>query len=374
MYPSKELPQYCIFLHQQVKALVKNGIDITVIIPTTERECLKTEYDGIEIVYLKFRNYSRTALLKLSDFRLIKELKNFVDVNLYNVVYAIHGQISTLEFARAISVKYGKPLVVHYRGFNIFDEYETEKKVLFSNPIKAKEKIVKYSALSLGVSQKTTDIIKARFPNALTSVVYNGVDEKIFGINNEINNESDADNVIKLLCVANLIPIKGHKYLFEAFKTIQDKYPHLTMRLDVVGRGYYEDELKKFVEENRVKNVFFHGYMLYEKVAEFMKKADIFILPSVYESFGNVVLEAMSSRKAVVIFSGQGIDEIIKDGINGMIAKHADVADLTGKIESLVIDGNLRNTIAENAYEISKNYTWDKSAKCIIQNLNKILK
>ena len=370
MYPSEKLPQYCAFLHLQVKALIANDVEVQVVIPSVVEETHECIFDGVSVLYLQYRDFSRSCLYGLVTAKLIKELNKNLKVSDYDVIYAIHAPANILEFSRVVARRNHKPLLVHYRGYNIFNEYEEEKKALFSNPERVKEKVVKQSDLSIGVSQKTVDIIKRRFPNAPTEVIYNGVDLEVFAT----ANEDTSDGVVKLLCVANLIPIKGHKLLLNAYSRICDKYPQLKLQLDIVGRGFLEEELKQYVAENNIKNVYFSGYVSHRDVAEYMKKTTIFVLPSVYESFGNVCLESMACGKPVVIFEGQGVDEIIEDGYSGMIAEKGNAEDLELKIEKLLLDKDLRAYIAKNAQEVAKQYTWDRSAKCIIESINKVKK
>ena len=369
MYPSEELPQYCIFLHLQVKAMIDRGVQITVVVPTTERASGQVVYDGVRVVYLHYRDYSRSMLYPLIASQLSKELKRFCDVSAYDAVYAIHAAAGLLNFARIAAQKAHKPLIVHYRGYNIFEEYNKEPKALFSDPVKVREKVVKASALSIGVSKKTSEIITARFPNARTATVYNGVDT------NEVSpiDKAASSEETRILCVANLIPIKGHVYLFNAIKEISQKYPQLRLVTDIVGRGSYEEYLKQYVQDHQIPNVRFHGYVHHDAVARWMQATDIFTLPSVYESFGNVVLESMACRKPVLIFSGQGVDELLEDGVSGMIAEKGNQADYTAKLEALVTDEPTRRRIAQAGYQVALHYTWDKSARHIISEIRAVL-
>lgn len=369
MYPSKELPQYCIFLHQQVKALINNGVEITILVPTTKKQKTEEVFDGVKIFYLGYNDFSRTILYPLVRKQLMRECREVVNVAEYDLIYAIHSPANILDFTSFLAKTFKKPLVVHYRGYNIFDEYEKQKKVLFSNVQKVQENVVKNSTLSIGVSKKTTQIIKKRFPLAPVATVYNGVDANLF-VEEPCDGETED---IKLLCVANLIPIKGHKFLFDAVKQLQIKYPQKNINLDVVGRGFFEEELKTYVEKNGVKNVRFHGYVNYDRVAEYMRKTDIFVLPSIYESFGNVCMEAMASKKPIVIFEGQGVDELVVDGISAMIATKGDAQELFLKIERLVNDVELRETIANEGFKVAQKYSWDYSAKMIIKHIKDLL-
>lgn len=370
MYPSKELPQYCIFLHLQVKALLNRGVGLTVVIPTAEGGSRETEYDGVKVIYLNYRDYSRSALYGLVSAQLDNELKKYIDVSEYDAVFAVQASANILQFDLSLARKANKPLIVNYRGNNIFEEYKKEPKAFLSDPEKVREKVVKGSALSIGVCSATVNVITERFPDAPVAVVHNGVDSALFSAD---SHESSLDE-LHILCAANLIPIKGHKYLFDAVKTLSERFTDIKLTTDIVGRGPYENELKRYVEENNIPNIIFHGYVRHDEVARFMKETDIFVLPSVFEAFGNVVMEAMACSKPVVIFKGQGMDDYVIDGVNGMAAKTGDSADLTAKLAVLIENPELRKTIAEKARETARRFTWDASAADMIRAIEGVLR
>lgn len=370
MYPSAELPQYCAFLHNQVKAMQSCGAEISVVVPNADRPAEHVIYDDVDVFYLPYRDYSRTALAPLVYRRLKKELRRFLNAKDFDIVYAIHAPVNVLYFAMKLAKKNGLPFIVHYRGYNIFTEFEGNQKAFLSNPEKVMEKIVQKSDLSLAVSKRTAAVITDRFPNLPVEVVYNGVNQEIF----DAQAKAPPHEGIRILCVANLIPIKGHKYLFDAFKQLAGQYPQKGLRLDIVGRGSSEQELKDYVESRRIPNVVFHGYIPHEGVSEMMRSTDIFVLPSVYEAFANVCLEAMACKKPIVIFSGQGTDEIIRDGVSGMIAERANGAQLKEKIELLINDPEKRAEIAENGYRIVREFTWKKSGERLVKIIEGVIR
>lgn len=370
MYPSAELPQYCAFLHNQVKAMQGCGAEISVVVPSTEKATGHTVYDGVDLFYLSYRDYSRTAFSPLVCARLKKEIKRFFKVKDFDIVYAIHAPVNILYFAQKLAKANKLPLIVHYRGYNIFTEFEGNQKAFLSNPEKAMEKIVKKTDLSLAVSKRTAAVITDRFPRLPVEVVYNGVNQEVF----DAQEKPTPHDGIRLLCVANLIPIKGHKYLLDAFKNLSKKYPQKQLRLDLVGRGPMEAELKAYVETNQIENVNFYGYIPHEKVSEMMQNTDIFVLPSVYEAFANVCLEAMACKKPIVIFAGQGTDEIVTDGVNAMVAEKANGKQLEEKIEFLINNPEKCKEIAENGHRTVREFTWQKSGERLMEIMERVIR
>ena len=135
------------------------------------------------------------------------------------------------------------------------------------------------------------------------------------------------------------------------------------IELTVIGEGY--DTHKK-----SNKNVKFLGRLSNQKVLEEMRKADIFILPSINETFGMVYLEAMASGCITVCTQNDGIDGIIKDGINGftVIPDIQNIQNLLIKLKNL--DKTEINRIRENSAKTVKQYTLKK---CCQEYLNNIL-
>ena len=80
-----------------------------------------------------------------------------------------------------------------------------------------------------------------------------------------------------------------------------------------------------------------------------MRACSIFALPSSYEGLGCVYLEAMSAQKAVIACRGQGIDEIIRHGQNGILVKPDDPEDLAHALTALLEDAPLRRRLGQQA-------------------------
>lgn len=122
------------------------------------------------------------------------------------------------------------------------------------------------------------------------------------------------------------------------------------------------------VSEIRVRgNIEFLGRLPHEKVLEEMQKSDIFILPSVNETFGMVCLEAMASGCITVCTKNDGIDGIIKDGENGFLCEPT-VKGIKETLLKIKNEGNLEQ-IRHKALETVKEYSQQNCAKKYINNL-----
>jgi glycosyltransferase involved in cell wall biosynthesis len=129
---------------------------------------------------------------------------------------------------------------------------------------------------------------------------------------------------INLLSVGQLRPEKGQESLLKAFSKLDNIYS-----LTIIGEGEEQSRLESLMEELGLQNrVRFIGYQA--NPYAYMKRADMLILSSEYEGFPNVVLEAGICGLPVVSYQcAGGVEEIIKEGINGFLVRYRDINALS---------------------------------------------
>ena len=148
--------------------------------------------------------------------------------------------------------------------------------------------------------------------------------------------------------VGNLISVKGHELLLRGFAAVQDQFPGLT--LEIVGDGPERSRLQKLADEQGMASkVHFRGRQSRRQVADAMRRATVFALPSRYEGLGCVYLEAMSAGKPVIACLGQGIDEVIEPGVNGCLIRPDDLQELTDTLTRLLQHAELRRKMGDAA-------------------------
>ena len=108
-----------------------------------------------------------------------------------------------------------------------------------------------------------------------------------------------------------------------------------------------------------------------EDMYNFYENSHCFVCPSIAEAFGRVVTEAMYARRPVIIGSNIGAIDIIKDGVNGFVfeADKNKELNLALKIKEVYDKYDDLHDVADKAFELSKNCTWENFAKEIIENL-----
>ena len=141
-----------------------------------------------------------------------------------------------------------------------------------------------------------------------------------------------------ILTVARLHLNKGLTYLLQAMPWIVDEYHAL--RLVIIGGGPLEDQIRGMIRQlDLEKNVVLLTEPIpNEEMSRIYPGCDVFVLPSVKEPFGRVVLEAMACGKPVVATRVGGLPDIVEDGRTGYLVDSADPSQLAMRVNDLLRD------------------------------------
>lgn len=161
-----------------------------------------------------------------------------------------------------------------------------------------------------------------------------------------------ADKLV-LLYVGRLAPEKSVDILLQALRTANHQCAGL--HLLVVGDGPCRRELEAVAPEN----VTFLGYKYGEDLARLYASADIFVCPSVTETFGNVVLEAMAAGLPVIAPLAGGIKQNLLPGKTGLPCLPLNALSMAAQIVRLAADAPLRHALATQASRHAAGQTWE---------------
>ncbi|RZB30144.1 MAG: hypothetical protein SRB1_02424 [Desulfobacteraceae bacterium Eth-SRB1] len=167
-----------------------------------------------------------------------------------------------------------------------------------------------------------------------------------------------------------LTHVKGHRYLIEAAGKIVSSRPDTTFVF--LGDGELSDELKNMTSRLGIEeNVKFLGWR--PDVAEVMSIFDIFVLPSLNEGMGRVLVEAMALGKPIVASNIGGIPDLVVDGENGYLVPVGDVDALAARIKELLDDPGKREEMGEYGGKIAIDYGADVMVQKIDQLYHELL-
>jgi len=165
-----------------------------------------------------------------------------------------------------------------------------------------------------------------------------------------------------VLFVGRLVYEKGAHVLINAIPKIVDK---VNAKFVIVGSGYMKDQLSNIVKSMGLEHkVMFTGFVDEETLLRLQSCADVSVVPSLFEPFGIVALEAMAAKSAVVVSDTGGLGEIVDHDITGVKVYPNNTESLAWGITKVLTDEKYRNSLRENAYKrIQEKYDWDKIAK-----------
>ena len=199
----------------------------------------------------------------------------------------------------------------------------------------------------------------AMVPNGVNPHVYDGLakqDLKSFRSKFALPEEKI------VLYVGRLVYEKGIHILINAVPKVLEK---VDAKFVIVGSGYMKDQLSNIVRSMGLEHkVLFEGFMDEEDLQKLQKCADVCVVPSLFEPFGIVALEAMAAKSPVVVSDTGGLAEIVDHDVTGVKVYPNNADSLAWGITKVLLDDGYRNRIRENAYRtIQEKYNWDKIAQ-----------
>lgn len=188
----------------------------------------------------------------------------------------------------------------------------------------------------------------------------------------ESNAEKSHSDKLMVGTIGTLNKQKGQIYLIQAFKRVAESLPKA--RLEIIGDGPEREKLLRTIKELGLESrVQLLGKI--DKPKRYLEKWDLFVLPSLSETFGLVILEAFQSHVPVVATCVGGIPELIIDDKTGYLVPPANSEKLAKAISYLLAEKKKRESLADEAYKTLKaKYDWSKIIVDIEKNYLDLVK
>lgn len=179
-------------------------------------------------------------------------------------------------------------------------------------------------------------------------------------------NKLDNKNIIS---VGRLEPEKGFLDLVSAFKLIELKDGEAYLNL--VGDGSQKDKIfKNIVDNNISRKVKMPGYLDFEELNKLYEETSLYLMTSYTESFGLVLIEAMSHGIPVIAFScAEGAKELINNGVNGYLINNRNEHEMADRAVKLLNNPDKLKELGENARTTALKYSKDEVKKMWIKLL-----
>jgi len=192
----------------------------------------------------------------------------------------------------------------------------------------------------------------------VVNVLCNGIDvDRWAGPADEVP-ERDAGNGVRVVAAMRLAARKRPMPLLRIMVRVRALVPTETaISLEILGDGPDRGRLERFIETHDMRGwVRLSGRVSRDEVRATYAAADIYVAPAPLESFGIAALEARTVGLPVVGRLGSGLEEFVKDGLNGYLA--ADDDAMAGSIARLIIDDELRGSMAAYSRSTPPEQSW----------------
>jgi glycosyltransferase involved in cell wall biosynthesis len=331
-------------------AQVRLGHDISCLIlymTQYEREAVdigkKLKIHNVHVGYIKFHT-------KLSIAVNIFKAYNYIKTSRPDVIHT-HLRVAELMIAFLTKISLKIPVITTVHGFADSKKHFALRQFIVNKLYKNFNGIAFISNFMNAFFQDHNLINK----KSITQVIYNGYDTSYDTQSNISRN--DKEN-IKIILPGRLTELKGHRYAIDAVKELIKTHPNII--LDIYGSGPYGDNIKNLIiSEFLEDNIFLKGFSM--NIKSLLPNYDVVLLPTLGEPFGMVFLEAFAAKVPVVAFDLPAGNEIIKNGFNGLLAEPYSSMSLAQKVENLIEDNNLQDSIVKNATKVlNEKFTIDK--------------
>src|SRR5690625_2024869 len=257
------------------------------------------------------------------------------------------------------------PIVLHMRGkwvTSSINSYWRRKYYEF---------ILRYTSLichSDIVSKAFTHVFKGPY-----HVVENGIPVDV--TEDQILHKSDSD-IPKLIYLSTLMKNKGIFDFVEALGIL--KRENLRFEAIIIGEAKNDNtlaKLRKLIDEKGLsESVLILGSKFGEEKFTHLVDSDIFIFPTLFEAFGNVVLEAFQAQLPVVATKEGSLPIIIDNGVDGLLYEKGNVHELSKKIKKLILNPDLRRSMGKKGRKkFLERYTFQNFEVRMTNTLNRII-
>ena len=181
------------------------------------------------------------------------------------------------------------------------------------------------------------------------------------------DSERSPDQPTRFIFIGQVIPRKGLHYLLAACDILRQKGVD-NFEVFVIGGGSEQAKLEQTcVEKALDSHIHWIGKVPYDELGQYLLESDIFILPTLEDTWGMVVLEAMAMGKTILCSKYAGAVEMVADGENGYRFDPYDVDRLAELMEYLIGKPELLSGMGQKSQHIMSGHTPDKAAESLVE-------
>jgi PEP-CTERM/exosortase A-associated glycosyltransferase len=365
MYPRPGREHYGVFVHESVLALRERGHEVLVVAPLPmtppglarlRPEWVRLaaipeqrELDGVPLLHPRYLLLPRRIAFAGAAARMARAVAKVLPAWEFDLLHA-HAGVPDGAAARRVAAELGIPYLVTSHGSDVLrasrwspaihaelhDAFRHARTTIFPSS-RARQR-----ARDVGLSEERGEVL------------WNGYREDLFTA--PTPNSKQDEKPLRIICVANLVPSKGVDLLIEAMAAVEQP-----LELHLVGDGPERDSLLALADRLGVE-LRWDARLERRDLASALGDAHCFAMPAVGESFGIVYLEAMACGLPVIAPAGEGIADIVGHELEGLLLTERSAKALTGALDRLAGDRQLRARLASGARRRAAGLGWARHA------------
>ncbi len=369
---------YAESLHGLARRLVKKHHTVTVVTCHVDVEAPKEEeIDGVTVLrlpcwhllggtYPVFKPTLKTwriwRRLICEKFDVISTQTRFFPTSFLGTFFALRTRIPNLHTERGAFHSVVKNPLIHFISHTIDHTLGSM--------------VVRLAKINVGVSRAATHFLRHLHARNI-HLVHNGV--KIIPVLPDEDKKrlkkrlgfKPSETII--LFVGRLVYAKGLQDILPLLPELMKTHPHL--RLVVVGDGTHTRHLKKQVGQLHIgAQVSFVGQKEFSEVRRYLQATDIFVNPSHSEGLPRSVLEAAAAGLPIIASDVGGTEEIIEDGLSGLLVQPKDTAAFSHAFKSFLKSPKKAHQMGRAAQKhVHSAFDWDKIAQSYIDLLKQLV-
>jgi glycosyltransferase involved in cell wall biosynthesis len=365
-------------VYYQSKEMIKRGHNVTVYTSNAYNMSENNDRYGLhDIEGIKVRYFNRPFPRKLFLIHsMIPYLRN--NISQFDLIHLQDFRTFINVIAYYYARKNNIPYVISAGGSMPWgsNPFKIIKKFLFdliigNNMLRNSARLVALSEIEIEQYEKT-GIIRDHI-----EIVPNGIDPSEMSKDipkGYFRNKYNIKDQFIISFVGRIHEIKGLEYLVKSFVVLLKSLP--STKLVIAGEDHgYLIKLKNVIKKYDVsEKILFPGFISGDDKWSLYRDSDLFIIPSKYEGFGNVVPEAAINKTPIILSDGCAIAPIVKKNGFGEIVPYDNVKIMSDTMYIILSDETLRKIMSEKGVEfVLKNWTWVKSTDILLDVYTKSL-
>jgi len=330
---------------------ISNGLDIDVFVPVSSSyKKSQNDLGAYTLVSSNYKEFDRVVFY-LKHKKIYSDIKKKYKMNEYSLIHA-HSLFSNGYIAMRIKQDYGIPYIVAVRNtdVNTFFKYMIHLRSLGIKILRKAERIV---FLSSSYRDVVLENYASKYKNELldkTVIIPNGIDK--FWFNNKSSlKDIPKDKKIRLLYIGDINKNKNIITTVKAINILRDQ--GYSVDYTIVGK------IKDYSIYNEIKEVPYINIvqpMQKDELIEVYRRNDVFVMPSIHETFGLVYAEAISQGLPVIYTKGQGFDGQFEDGVVGYSVDCFSPEDIAKRVLDVIKNYRILTT---NCIELCDKFDWN---------------